>query len=358
MLFLVFGPFVVSMLIASFSIPAIIKVADLKHLMDEPDSDRKLHSNRTPTLGGIAIFAGTLFSFSAFTDYLSTSEVKFMIPALVLLFFAGMKDDILILSPFKKLGTQIFCAMLITILGDLRLTSLWGMFGISEIAPLVGITLSSLVIVALINAFNLIDGVDGLAGGLGIIAAIFFGIWFTIASSPTMTILSFSLAGSLLGFLIYNFRKAKIFMGDTGSMILGFIIAILALRFIEANRIPGFETSPYYIKAAPGVAVAAVIIPLLDMVRVFFFRILRKRSPFTADRNHIHHALLDLKMSHVKISLILYTASIFAIALSLLLRQMRSMDLVIILIVTFMTIKVATLRYRTRCCAKRKTATK
>ncbi len=324
-------PFLTSLLIAAISIPVIIRVAALKHLMDEPDEDRKLHKHKTPTLGGVAIFAGTLFAFSAFSDFLKLPEITFMIPALILLFFAGIKDDILVLSPLKKLGVQIFCAALIVVLGNLRLTSLWGIFGITDISPFTGITITLFLIVALINAFNLIDGINGLAGGLGLISSTFFGIWFVLTDHMSLSVLSFSLAGALLGFLYYNFKPSRIFMGDTGSMMIGFIVSILAIKFIESNR-SGIESSPYFIKAAPGVAVAAVLIPLLDMTRVFFYRLSKKKSPFSADRSHIHHILQDIGLSHEWISILLWTSSVAIIGVSLYLRDLRSMEVVLILI--------------------------
>ncbi|UYL08288.1 undecaprenyl/decaprenyl-phosphate alpha-N-acetylglucosaminyl 1-phosphate transferase [Bdellovibrio sp. SKB1291214] len=324
-------PFLVSMLIAIISIPVIIKVADLKHLMDEPDEDRKFHKTRTPTLGGIAIFAGTVFAYSAFTDYLKTDDIRFMTSAIILLFFAGIKDDIIALSPIKKLSVQVVCAILVTTLGNLKLTSFWGMFGLNEIPPIMGVLITVLVIVSLINAFNLIDGINGLAGSLGLLASLSFGIWFALTGAHGLSILAFALGGSLLGFLFFNFCNAKIFMGDTGSMLLGFIVSILAIKFIENSRTPGFETSPFYIKAAPGIAVAIVLIPLLDMTRVFFLRIIKKRSPFSADRRHIHHILQDLGMSHLQVTLSLLAYAILMIAMALYLREWRSLELSILL---------------------------
>jgi UDP-GlcNAc:undecaprenyl-phosphate GlcNAc-1-phosphate transferase len=333
MLFTVVLPLLIALTVAFISIPAIIKVADLKHLMDEPDEDRKTHKKRTPTLGGIAIFAGTVFSFSFFNDYLSgPNEIKYMTSAMVLLFFAGIKDDILLLTPLKKLAVQMICALLITLMGQLYLTNMWGMFGVTDIPPVVGIFITFFIIVALINAFNLIDGVNGLAGGLGLIASIFFGCWFYLADFASLSILSFALAGSLLGFLVYNFHRGKIFMGDTGSMMIGFIISILAIKFIECNRIEGIENSAYYIKAAPGVAVATVMIPLFDMTRVFCQRILKGKHPFSADRRHIHHMLMDIGLNHTAISLILYFTSLILIALSLQLKELRSMTQALILL--------------------------
>ncbi|WP_413578502.1 glycosyltransferase family 4 protein [Bdellovibrio sp. HCB290] len=347
MFLITFWPFLISFVITAFAIPIIIRVADAKHLMDEPDSDRKFHSHRTPTLGGVAIFAGTIISFSAMVDYIGANyDIKFMIPAFLLLFFAGIKDDILNLSAFKKLLIQFASAALLTVFGTMRLTNLWGMLGITEISPLAGICLTFILIVALINAFNLIDGIDGLASGLGLIAAFFFGTWFAQTNATALSILSFSLGGALLGFLLFNFRRAKIFMGDTGSMMIGFIMSILVIKFIENNRLPGVEQSPYYIKAAPGVAVAAVMIPLFDMSRVFFQRIIKLKNPLKADRNHIHHMLIDLNYSPTKTTLTLYLLAITLIAVSLTLKELRSMELlaVLFLIVSLINIAIILLR--------------
>ena len=334
MLFITLWPFALSLTASLFCLPTIIYLANLKHLTDVPDSDRKLHKKTTPTLGGIAIFAGTVFAFAAMTDYLLVrSEIQFMTSTLILLFFTGVKDDIQGLSPLKKLMIQFFCGAALTAIGNMRITSLWGIFGILEVPPLVGTIITFVMIVSLINAFNLIDGIDGLAGGLGLIASLFFGIWFALTGNSFSSILAFSLTGALLGFLFFNFKNAKIFMGDTGSMILGFIISILTIKFIESNRVAEITSSIYYIKAAPGVAFAAIMIPLFDMTRIFFVRIKNGKNPFSADRNHIHHILLDLGLTPVKTAFLLYLISIFFILLSLALKDIRSFNLVLVIVV-------------------------
>ena len=291
--------FLISVLISAFSIPVIIRVAHLKNLTDDPDSVRKKHRNNTPTLGGVAIFAGLLVAFTALYDLNGFTDLKFITPALVILFFAGIKDDVLVLDPLKKLAVQILCAAIIVYFGNLRLSSLWGIMGLTEIPFAVGVGLTIFLIVALINAFNLIDGINGLAGTLGLVAALFFGSWFALNNYGSLTVLSFALAGSLVGFLIFNYNRAKIFMGDTGSMAIGFIVAILAIRFIEANRV-NIATLEYSVLNAPAVAFAILSIPLFDMTRVFFIRLKELRSPFSADRNHIHHAFVDNGLSHAR----------------------------------------------------------
>ena len=327
-----FVPFLISFIISAVSIPVIIRVAHLKNLTDDPDDGRKLHKNNTPTLGGIAIFAGALVTFSALYDLHGFNDLRFITPALVILFFAGVKDDLLILAPDKKLMVQIICAVLITYLGNLRITSLWGIMGIQEIPFWAGVLITVFLIIGLINAFNLIDGINGLAGTLGLLASLAFGTWFALNDFGSLTILSFSLAGALVGFLIFNYNRAKIFMGDTGSMAVGFIIAIIAIRFIEANRLQ-LSTLKYPIINAPAVAFAILAIPLFDMIRVFVLRLSKKRSPFSADRNHIHHYFVDNGFSHAKSTGILFWVNVSCIAIAYPLTQFRSAWGVLVLFV-------------------------
>lgn len=316
-------PFLVSLLISAISIPVIIRVANLKNLTDDPDEFRKLHKTNTPTLGGIAIFAGALVSFSALYDLHGFNDLRFITPALVILFFAGVKDDLLVLAAGKKFLIQIGCAVLITYLGNLRITSLWGIMTFQDIPFWPGVFITVFLIIALINAFNLIDGINGLAGTLGLLASVYFGSWFAMNGFGSLTILSFSLAGALLGFLFFNYNRAKIFMGDTGSMAVGFIIAILAIRFIEANRLQ-ITTLKYPIINAPAMAFAVLSIPLFDMIRVFLLRLSKKRSPFSADRNHIHHYFVDSGFSHAKSTGILFWINISCILIAMPLSQIRS----------------------------------
>ncbi len=323
MLSLALVPFIVSLLISALSIPVIIRVANLKNLTDEPDEGRKLHKIITPTLGGVAIFAGALVSFSAVYDLHGFNDLRFITPALIILFFAGIKDDLLVLAPGKKLAVQVGCAALITYLGNLRITSLWGIMALQEIPFWFGVLITVFLIIALINAFNLIDGINGLAGTLGLLASLSFGAWFALNNFGSLTILSFSLAGALVGFLIYNYNRAKIFMGDTGSMAVGFIIAIIAIRFIEANRV-NLDALRYPIVNAPAVAFAVLAIPIFDMIRVFLLRLSQKRSPFSADRNHIHHYFVDNGFSHAKSTGILFWINVSCIIIALPLTQFRS----------------------------------
>lgn len=302
-------PIILSFALSAMTIPVIIRVARLKNLVDGPDSDRKVHVGEVPTLGGIAIFAGTITVFSSLYDLYGFSDLRFITPALVILFFTGVKDDVLVLAPRKKLAAQFLSAGLITHFGNLRLNSLWGIMGIGEVNGVVGTIITLLTIVSLINAYNFVDGINGLAALLGIFATVFFGTWFHLNEQESLALLSFSLAGSLLGFLIFNYNRAKIFMGDTGSMAVGFILAILAIRFVEINRLHA-DSLKFYIVNAPAVGFGVLAIPVFDMARVVFSRLFKGKSPFSADRSHFHHIFVDSGISHANSSIILLLINI------------------------------------------------
>ncbi|MCK9639106.1 MAG: undecaprenyl/decaprenyl-phosphate alpha-N-acetylglucosaminyl 1-phosphate transferase, partial [Prolixibacteraceae bacterium] len=237
-----------------------------------------------------------------------------IIAGVMIMFFVGLKDDILTLSASKKLAAQIIVAGILIFLGHFRFTNLHGFLGIETISIVPSVLLTGFVFIVFINAFNLIDGIDGLAAGLSIFSAAFFGTWFFLSGHAEYAIVSFSLVGSLTGFYFYNVygKKNKIFMGDTGSLTLGTIMAILVIQFNEFNI---DQTAPYAILASPAVSFGVLIYPLMDTLRVFAIRILQRKSPFVADKNHTHHRLLALGMNHHKATyLILAVNLVFTFA--------------------------------------------
>lgn len=291
----------------------------MKHLFDEPSDDRKLHSRRTPLMGGMMIFAGTLFSFLLWLPINEMGIIKFMVPALLIMFFIGMKDDIIGTAPVKKLGANIIVALIMVLMADVKLTSLHGLFNVREIPEWAGILLSLFTYIVIINAFNLIDGVDGLAGGVGLIASIVFGLWFYYAGDWIYAVLSFSLAGGLLGFLRFNFNPAKIFMGDSGSLTIGFLIAVMAIELIEYDP----QNLPKNIKniSKPILAMSTLVYPLIDTIRVFTIRSLKGTSPFSADRNHLHHRLMDIGLSQKQTVFTIYAFNLFVIGAAVVAQQ-------------------------------------
>ena len=282
-------------LIAAFAItytaiPSIVRVAYLKSLTAEPD-DRKIHSESIPTLGGVAIFAGITIASLFFIKVQAFPQITYIIVSVVILFFVGIKNDILVIAPITKLIGQLMAGAVITIFTDIRLSNLHGFFGIHDIPEFTAITLTIFVIVVIINAFNLIDGIDGLSAGIGIISSSIYGVWFFLTGHGSEAILSFSLIGALLAFLRFNLfsKHEKIFMGDTGALILGFFVAVFTIRFNEYNIKPNFVYAKW---GAPAVSLALLVIPLFDTLRVMFIRFIIRRPLFLPDKRHIHHLFI------------------------------------------------------------------
>ncbi len=296
--------FVTAFLISFASMPTIIRIAGRLQLFDEPN-ERKLHVRRTPLLGGVAIFAALIFSFTLGAAPYFEKQHLFIITSLILIFFFGLRDDIAPLAPLKKFSGQITAAVILILFCDIRLSSLHGLFGIHALGEYSSSIITLMGILFIVNSYNLIDGIDGLAAGLGIIASFFFSVLFYVYNEPLMTVLALSLCGALLGFFPYNFRNAKIFLGDTGTMTIGFVLSIFAFHFIEISKsVDVHEWFDY--QTSPIIVFAILVIPLIDTLRVFTIRIFNWQSPFSADRNHIHHRLLELGMRMHHVCLLLY----------------------------------------------------
>ena len=297
------------------AIPVIIKISRLKNLMADP-GERSSHVTKTPTLGGVAIFASTLISYFLWENPDEGQIIHLSISAIVILFFLGVKDDILVLSPKKKMFVQVAVSGIVVILADLRIENLFGIFGVNEIPYILSLPLTVFIFIALINAINLIDGIDGLAGGIGMIAGGMFGLWFFLNGHFALACLASSMAGSLAGFLRFNYSKtSKIFMGDTGSLIVGFLLTMFALKFIQLNIEYRFNPNASF--SAPILAIVVLIVPIFDTLRVFIVRLKDKKSPFIGDRNHLHHLLIDSGLSHFQTSVILWTFTLISTILFL-----------------------------------------
>jgi len=310
------GAILLSFIVTYISIPSIIKVSNLKHLFDDPEDNRRVHTVATPTLGGLAIFAGITLSVLFFIDISLFPGLKYVIISMIILFFIGIKDDILMIAPLTKMAGQIIAGFVVVVFGEIQLTNLHGFFGISEIHYLIGVPLSILTIIVVTNAINFIDGVDGLAATITIIIAVTFGIWFFLVEDYQYFILSLAIVGALLAFLRFNFfsKTRKIFMGDTGSLIIGFLLAVLAIHFNQKNL--SLVNKDYYILPAPSVTFGIMIIPLFDMLRVIFIRVMKRKSILFPDNNHIHHLCLRIGLSHHQTVLLITVVNLLFIVFS------------------------------------------
>lgn len=328
--------FLFSFLITYYSVPTIVKISRRKNLMDEPGV-RSSHLRKIPNLGGIAIFysigiCASIFAYELFDLY------KFLFASLVILLYIGVMDDIVVMRAYKKLVAQIIVSSLIVIGSDIRIRSLFGIFGIYEMDYFVSILFSIITFIILINAFNLIDGIDGLAGGYSVICSALFGIsYYRLGEyNYPLVVLSVIIIGAVLAFLYYNlsnYRTNKIFMGDTGSMLLGFLLAFTSICFIDIfidKKLP--DVPRYHLQSAPVVAVAILILPIVDTLNVIIIRIINKKSPFDADKNHIHHKLLKLNLTHRRSSFYIIVYYLFIVAVAYYFRHINVNLLLLVII--------------------------
>lgn len=329
--------FITSFALTYLAIPSIIHLAIKKNLMDEP-GERRSHKVSTPSLGGIGIFAGTLFSIIMWTPFEYFGDLQYILCAFIIIFLIGAKDDIDPMSPSKKFLGELFAASILVFRANVRLTSLYGFFGIYEIPEFASIILSIFTIIVIINAFNLIDGINGLSGSLGLLITFVLGIWFYLVGSIEISIVAFALGGALVAFLKYNITPAKIFMGDTGALLLGLVCSILAIKFIELHN--ELAVSPYTFKSAPSVAIAILILPLFDTLRVFVLRVLEGKSPFDPDRKHIHHILIDLGLTHMQATGVLFLTNILFILLAIMLQDIGNLMLLLIILALAMGMSI------------------
>ncbi|MDR1883222.1 MAG: undecaprenyl/decaprenyl-phosphate alpha-N-acetylglucosaminyl 1-phosphate transferase [Prevotella sp.] len=308
--------FAVALIIGFVSIPKVVRVAIKKNLVAKPNH-RTSHTGRIPNVGGISIFISFILAFFLASNLGMGQNLQYLMFTVLVLFFVGLYDDIMIISARRKLIEELFGISIMIFWGDLRLTSLHGFFGVYELPYVASVLLTFFVTVVIINAINLIDGIDGLAAGVGMIISLFFGAYFYLLGMEQLSIVAFSLLGALVPFFIYNVfaKRGKIFMGDAGALVLGVILAALTISFNEAN-IPA--TSVYHIINVPMVSICILVIPMFDTIRVFTIRIIQKRSPFSPDKNHLHHMFLALGYNHKQSTGILLLINVIYMAIGLL----------------------------------------
>lgn len=306
-------------------IPPMIRFAYRFALVDCPNS-RKHHIKSTPVLGGLSIFTSVFFTFtfvSLFLNNFPIIELDFKIifglfSAISLMVFFGLKDDIFGSTPFEKIIFQTLAALLIIISCEIRIQTFDGLFGIYELPLLFSYVFSVFVFVIIVNAFNLIDGIDGLSASIGLVSTLSFGVFFFLGDLVIQSLIMFCYSGALLSFLLFNFKK-EMFLGDNGSMSLGVVVAFGVFSLITITHEARFlnETN-YFIENASIVALALISFPLLDTIRIFCVRLMNGKSPFMPDRNHLHHHLIELNFSHINSTLLIvsYTIIVTGIALA------------------------------------------
>lgn len=303
--------FFVSFLLTFLMIPKLIGVIRFKKLMDNPNN-RSSHFTDTPTLAGIVFFVSLIISVF-FIHYYDNVDISINIVAgLTILLIIGLKDDLVVLSAKTKIIAQLIAISFLLFNSDMNFESFHGFLGIVEIPYLVGIGLGYLIILYVINAYNLMDGIDGLAALIGILAFFIYSIFFYKMGLDVYFLLSVVSLGFLLAFLRYNVsKKSKIFMGDTGSMIVGFLLGLMTLRFIATDTAQFGKINVLPMNAIV-ISVSILFFPIIDVLRVIVIRTIHKKGAFTPDRRHLHHVFIDKGLSHFRASLTIIFSSIIS----------------------------------------------
>lgn len=239
---------------------------------------------------------------------------------LIIPFIIGLVDDLIHLTPIAKLIAQWITASLIFYTLDIGLTSFYGLFGDQNFHFAISYLLTLCTVVIITNALNLIDGIDGLAAVFSLIATLCFGTWFFFVSNYPYAILCFALAGGILAFLFQNWEPSRIFMGDTGSLVIGTLLSVFTIQFINDNHILS-NNHELKFKSSIGTAICVMVIPLIDIFRIVIIRLYKNISPFSADKRHIHHALVRLNLSHRQAVYILALVHVFFISLAFFMRS-------------------------------------
>lgn len=315
---------IISMILEMMILPRIIYIAKKKRLFDLPDK-RKRHDMPIPRLGGMS-FTPVILLVGLFTLFIRFKyqiwseelmlyrvlEIILLVCGLLFIYMLGAKDDLVGVGFKKKFVIQFIAAFCIVGSG-VYINNLYGLFGIYEIPDVVGIILSIGLIMFTTNAINLIDGADGLASGISAVALIVYGIMFSIYDMWTYTCIAFITIGMLIPFFYYNFfhPTRKIFMGDTGSLTLGYLLAFMILRLSKYPPVVEIMPSGLIL-----LVLSALFIPLFDALKVMVVRISMGKGPFSPDRNHIHHKLIDLGLSKKKAVFAIVLASMLLVVLN------------------------------------------
>lgn len=309
---------IVSATVSFYAVKKLIFITRQRKIYDIPDNIRKIHGAEIPSLGGIGIFIGYIATIPFFMGNAGNGFYAFITSA-VILFFTGIYDDLMNMRPIKKLLAQFIAVTITAVLADMRILSLHGFLGMQELPYAASVALTVFLGTFFVNVFNFIDGIDGLACMLGILDCAVLGIFFVIEDNVTGASICFCLLGAIVGLLYYNYAPAKIYMGDTGSMLIGFSIFIFALQLLRFPMLAYSGHHEHHNSPEVIYVIAILFYPMFDAIRVFILRARKGISPLSADRRHLHYYLLDSGMSHIETAWLLTavnaTTIVFAVVM-------------------------------------------
>jgi len=334
-------PYIICLLIVLSSaittcliIPQIIRASHIHQIYDILGNCRKQHDQGISRLGGVAIFISFIVSFLLPNLPGEKFNINYLLSGLIIMFALGLIDDLAGMRARNKITIQFIVAFILVIPGDIRICNMYGFLGIYELPYVLSSLLTIFLIMLVVNAFNLIDGIDGLAATTGIFVNGTLAMLFIYMKQYELAALPLSIVGALIGFLKFNITPAKIFMGDTGSLLIGLVSIISAIKFIEVNKF--IDASPLRVYSAPLLIIALLMGPVFDTIRVMIIRITKGISPFTADRNHNHHRMLKIGFNHLQTTLIFAALNIISIAIVLFWGDISSSVLLCFVFLTYL----------------------
>ena len=301
--------FLISLIISLIVVPEVIRNFIKNEVFDIPGG-RKIHGDKIPSLGGIGIFVSFLVTSLFFLPSGSLIDVRYLMLGLILVFFMGIRDDLIGLSPNNKLIIQLVASIIVVGFGNVYVKSFYGLIDFPDFPNWGAMVFTTFILIVLTNSFNLIDGINGLAGGISFLICSILGVYFFSVGELKFAVLCASFSGAILGFLRYNWGEARIFMGDTGSMVLGFFITLMVIAFLNVNQSLA-DSVINKIETPVSFCFALLIYPIFDTVRIIFVRVKNGKSPFKSDNKHIHHVLLKAGVCHKKIAIILIFYTFF-----------------------------------------------
>ena len=297
-LYCILLPFCISLFLTAWIHPRLVKIALLKNIVDNPNT-RKLQRTPVPVLGGVAVFFGIVVGIGSMSATVNCSGLLVVIMAMMAMLYTGTMDDMLNLSPALRLLIEIIVMLLLIFVGGYCINNFRGLWGVGEISDWYAVPLTIFAAVGIINAINLIDGVNGLSSGFCIMACVMFGVLFYLSGCITMTILAVVSIGALIPFFFHNVfgKTSKMFIGDGGTLVMGTIMSIFVIDILHTDSLCAL-----YVNRNVGLvpfSLAVLSVPVFDTLRVMSSRILKGESPFHPDKTHLHHMFIELGASHV-----------------------------------------------------------
>ena len=305
-------PFFTALLLVGWIHPRLVKIALLKNIVDNPDA-RKLQRTPVPVLGGVAVFFGVVIAIGCMSSVVDCSGLPVVIMAMMAMLYTGTMDDILSLSPGLRSVIEIVVVLLLIFVGGYCIDDFHGLWNIGRFSYWCAVPLTVVAAVGIINAINLVDGVNGLSSGYCIMACLIFGTLFFLAGEAPMTILAAVSVGALIPFFLHNVfgKTSKMFIGDGGTLVMGVVMSVFVIAILQnGSRVAA------YVNPNVGLVpftLAVLSVPVFDTLRVMSTRILKGTSPFRPDKTHLHHMFIDLGCSHVATTLAILGVNMFVV---------------------------------------------